>query len=239
MIKVAKADTNELVFGLDGEQRALLSAYWRRRAEGEMTSWVGFGHVLADLRAENSPAAVLELAERAVRDEYQHALWCRDWALRFGDRGGPDITPRSLAPLEFRGASECENRLLRILLCCFTETVGCFILRAVREVIHEPELRRLNQRHLADELQHSRVGWGHLATLSDEQRGVLKLWAPKVLSLLPSACCEGPELERPDLVPFGYFTPSVLHRAHAEALSEVIEPGLAHLGITTPGSAPG
>jgi hypothetical protein len=48
---------------------------------------------------------------------------------------------------------------------------------------------------------------------------------------LPVACCEGPELERPELVPFGYFTPSVLRAAYDEALSEVILPGLEHLGL--------
>ena len=45
----------------------------RSRMRRELTSYVGFRHVLADLRAEGSPPAVLELAERAVHDEQQHA----------------------------------------------------------------------------------------------------------------------------------------------------------------------
>jgi hypothetical protein len=218
------------VFGLDDEQRATLAAYWWRRAEGEMTSWVGFQHVLSDLRAEATPPAVLALAERAVEDEHKHALFCRDWALRFGHPGG-EVLPRSVTPLQFRGASERENQLLRILLCCFTETVGCFILRHVRRVVTEPELRRLNQQHLADELQHSRVGWGHLSTLSAGDRGLLRGWSTRVLALLPEACCEGPEEEREELVPFGYFTPRLLRAAYDEALSEVILPGLSHLEL--------
>ena len=52
---------------LTGEQRGLLADYWWRRAEGEITSWVGFGHVLSDLRVEGSPPAVIALAERASR----------------------------------------------------------------------------------------------------------------------------------------------------------------------------
>lgn len=196
-----------------------------------MTSWVGFRHVLADLQAEQSPAAIVALAERAVCDEHRHALWCRDFAIRFGYPAPGEVKPRSEAPIEFRGASTDENRLLRILLCCFTETVGCFILRHVRAVMREPEFLRNNQQHLADELQHSRVGWGHLATLSAAQRSFLRQWSPRLLALLPAACCEGPELERPELVPFGYFTPSVLRAAHDEALREVILPGLEHLGL--------
>lgn len=215
---------------LDQEQRATIAAYWWRRSEGEMTSWVGFQHVLADLRAEGSPAPILELAERAVKDEYRHALWCRDWAVRFGHADGT-IEPRSLEPLRFRGASDAQNRLLRILLCCFTETVGCFILRHVRKVVTDPELRRLNQRHLADEIQHSRVGWGHLSTLSPGAREFLRAWTPTVLALLPEACCEGPEQDREDLVPFGYFTPRLLRAAHDEAVADVILPGLFHVGL--------
>lgn len=197
-----------------------------------MTSWVGFRHVLADLQAEGSPAAILSLAERAVRDEHRHALWCRDFAVRFGYPAPPEVKPRSEARLEFRGATAAQNRLLRILLCCLTETVGCFILRHVRGVMREPEFLRNNQTHLADELQHSRVGWGHLATLEAHQRDFLREWSPRLLALLPVACCEGPELELPELVPFGYFTPSVLRAAHDEAIDEVILPGLQHLGLT-------
>jgi hypothetical protein len=215
---------------LTKEQRATLAAYWWRRSEGEMTSWVGFGHVLEDLRSVGSPKAICLLAERAVADEYRHALWCRDWAVRFGHAGG-EIVPRSLEPLRFRGATDAENRLLRILLCCFTETVGCFILRHVRAVVTDPELRRQNQRHLADEIQHSRVGWGHLATLTPESRSFLRAWTPTVLGLLPEACCEGPEEEREELVPFGYFTPRLLRAAHDEAVAEVILPGLSRLGL--------
>ena len=220
------------MFGLDREQRSALAAYWWRRAEGEMTSYIGFQHVLDDLKAERSPAAIVQLAERAVEDEHRHALWCRDWAFRFGRQDSPEVKPRSTEPLTFRGAGQRENRVLRILLCCFTETVGCFILRHVRPVVTEPELRRLNQRHLADELQHSRVGWGHLAALGKADRAWLRAWTPKLLALLPEACCEGPEQDREDLVPFGYFTPRLLRAAYEEALTEVILPGLAHLELS-------
>jgi hypothetical protein len=207
-----------------------VAAYWFRRAEGEMTSWVGFRHVLEDLRALGSPGPVRELAERAVEDEHRHALWCRDWAVHFGHPGG-DVVPRSLEPIRFRGATDTENRLLRILLCCFTETVGCFILREVRRVVTHPELRRLNQRHLADEIQHSRVGWGHLASVTHSQRDFLRARAHAVLALLPEACCEGEEQAREELVPFGYFTPRLLRSAHDEAVEQVIVPGLVRLGL--------
>lgn len=215
---------------LSREQREILADYWWRRAEGEITSWVGFRHVLSDLRAEASPAAVVALAERSVADELAHSKFCADWAERFGHAGG-EPKPRSERALSFPGASERENRLLRIALCCFTETVGSFLLRRVRAVITDPELRRLNQRHLADELQHSRVGWGHLSTLGARDQEMVSRYLPLLFGVLPAACCEGPELDHPELIPFGYFTPDALSAAHADAMREVILPGLTHLRI--------
>ena len=216
---------------LTAEQRACVGAYWWQRAQGELTSWVGFQHVLADLRAEHAVDSVLALAERAVGDELQHAQFCREWATRFGHPGG-ELAPRGERPIAFRGATEAENRLLRIVLCCMNETVGCVVLRHVRPVLALPELRELNRRHMADELQHSRVGWGHLATIGDEQRERLRAWVPALLRLLKSTWCEGSELAREELVPYGYFTRRLLTAAHDEAVSELILPGLNHLSLT-------
>lgn len=218
------------VVGLDPAQRALVANYWWSRAHGEMTSWVGFGHVLEDLKQERAPTALIALAERAVKDEYQHALWCRDWAVRFGHPGG-EVQPRSTRRLSFAAASEEDNRLLRIALCCFTETVGCVILRLIRPRLVEPELLELNHRHMADELQHSRVGWGYLATLSAERKARLTSRLPELFRTLRATCCEGDEQDAEGLVPFGYFTPQLLRAAHDEALRDLILPGLSYLQI--------
>ncbi|HEY2408518.1 MAG TPA: ferritin-like domain-containing protein [Polyangiaceae bacterium] len=215
---------------LDSEQRACLAAFWWQRARGEMTAWVGFQHILADLRAENSPASVIALAERAIEDEHQHAAWCRDWAMQFGHPGG-QIVPRSERQLAFRGATAEQNRLLRIAFCCMTETAGCLFLRHVRPQLIDPELRALNRRNIADELQHSRVGWGHLATLGAGQREFLAGRIAELRELLLAVCCGGAEKDREDLVPWGYFTPRLLRAAHDEAVRDVIEPAFVHLGL--------
>jgi hypothetical protein len=215
---------------LDAEQRTRLANYWWRRAEGEMTSWIGFRHVLADLEAERMPEPVIDLAKRAVEDEYRHSVFCREWAVRFG-HAGEEVRPRSEEAVTFRGAGDEENRLLRITLCCFTETVGCFILRHVRPTVNDTELRKLNRRHLADELRHSRVGWGALAALDSRRKKLIEPWLPGLFKVLPIACCEGPEQPFEELVPFGYFTPRLLRAAHDQAKVEVILPGLEYVGL--------
>ncbi len=218
------------VEGLGQEQRERVASYWWRRAHGELTSWHGFQHVLADLRVEQAAPAVLELAERAVQDEFRHAQWCRDWAVRFGHPGG-ELAARGERPIAFRGATEEQNRLLRITLCCMNETVGCVVLRHVRPALTLPELREQNRQHMADELQHSRVGWAHLATLSDAQRAFLRAWVPALLRLVKQSWCEGGEENDDELVPFGYFSLRLLCAAHDEAVDSVILPGFQHLGL--------
>jgi hypothetical protein len=195
-----------------------------------MTSWVGWRHVLSDLKREGSPPAVIDLAERAVADEFRHAGWCRDFAMRFGHPGG-EILPRGEEPFALSGATERQNRLLRIALCTFTESVGCFTLTKVREVVTDAELRKQNQQHLADELQHSRTGWAHLSTLDASARDFLKGALPELFGLLSRVCCDGDELDDESLVPWGYFTKALLKDAHDEALRDVILPGLTHVRI--------
>jgi len=216
--------------GLDQEQRECVAAYWWYRAEGELTSWLGFQHVLADLKAENSPATVVALAERAVEDEYHHALECRRWAVHFGHPGG-EVALRGDRPISFRGASEVQNRLLRITLCSMSEAIGCIVLQHARPVITVPELREFNRLNMADEVQHGRVGWGHLATTSAEQRSFLRPWVPALLRLLHTSWCESHEEEREELVPFGYFSARLLKAAYNEAVESLILPGFQHLGI--------
>jgi hypothetical protein len=216
---------------LDADGRAVLADYWWRRAEGELTSWVAFQHVLADLAAERAPAALLALAERAVGDELRHSQWCTEWALRFGHAPG-QVRVRSERTLTFPGASPDENRVLRIAFCCFTETVGAFTLRLARPRLRAPALRKLNQRHAADELQHARVGWGYLSTLDERRRDVIRRRLPALMQTLQVVSSEGPEEARDDLVAHGYFTPRLLREAWEGATTEVIAPGLRHLGIT-------
>jgi hypothetical protein len=112
--------------------------------------------------------------------------------------------------------------------------VGCFVLRLARPCLVDDALRKLNRRHAADELQHSRVGWAYLSTLDARRRDLVSRWLPILTSTLAEACCEGPERPCEELVAFGYFTPRLLREAHESALRAVIVPGLLHLGIGEP-----
>jgi hypothetical protein len=211
--------------------REKLAAYWWQRAEGERTSWMAFQHVRQDMCALGAPQAVLELVDRAIGDEYQHSLFCVDWARRFGHPGG-DPQPRSEEPLRFRGASDEMQALLRATFCCFTETTGCFVLFAARGAMTDPDLKRLTRRHLADELQHGRAGWGFLASRDAAQRKAIAKSLPLLLRGLDEVSTVTGEAAWDELVQFGYFSRGLLQQATRRAVLDAILPGLRSLGVS-------
>jgi hypothetical protein len=112
-----------------------------------------------------------------------------------------------------------------------TETLGCFVLRAQRPHIRIEEIRRLNQLHLTDELQHCRVGWSFFASMSDAQRESLVPYSRSLFKLLLEVASMGTELDEEDLLGGGYFTKALLKQAGQDALTHVIEPGMRDLNL--------
>jgi hypothetical protein len=214
---------------LSKEQRRVLADYWYRRAEGEKTSWVAFGHLLEDLRVLGAKNELVAMAERARDDELRHAGWCRDWAVHFGHPGGEPL-PRSEAKLTFSGATEEEDRVLRLTLAAFSETYGCVLLKNARARMRERPLLRLNQTHLADEVNHSRLGWAFLASLRDREKELVLSCLPQLFEAL-QGIAEGPEGEHEELIGLGYFSRDFLQRGLTETTSQLILPGLSHLGL--------
>jgi hypothetical protein len=196
-----------------------------------MGAVLAFRQIVEDLTELEAPAPVIALAQRAVEDERKHGQWGGEWARFFGHPDASVPEPSRTRKLMFPGASARENRVLRIVFCCMTETVGCHLLRDIRPQLTYPALRELNRLHLADELQHARVGWAHLSTLDARDRALVEDWLPELSKLVIAACCEGPEQDYERLVPYGYLTPRLLFSAYDHALDEVLRPGLSHLGI--------
>lgn len=226
------SDLSPLCPDLPPDDRVVLARYWRSRGDGEMGAEIAFRQVREDLEVLGAPAPLLQIADRAIVDERKHGHWGREFSLRFGGTDESEPSASRTRTIEFPGASPRANRVLRIAFCCFNETVGCHVLQDIRPRITQRELRENNQQHLADELQHARVGWGFLSLLGPNDRALIERYRPLLMRLVQIGCCTGPEREEFDhLVPYGYFTPTVLVRAHARALVEVIEPGLRHLSI--------
>lgn len=226
-------ETTRLADNLDDDRREELRRFWLGRASGELTTALSFEFMLEDLRALGAPAPLLELAANAVADEHRHVDWC----LRFARLLSDEPCQAELGgtrPISFEGASEHDNRLLRTVFGgCFSETVAVQVLLTSQDGLTLESARRLNRQHIAEEVRHSRLGWGLVAwpELGGRDRSMLAEHVP-AMTELTRALWTGPNRATdPQLEALGYLSVPLIERAMAQAFDEVIFPGLEHNGI--------
>jgi hypothetical protein len=226
--------TRQIPSTLSDERRAELRHFWCGRANGELTTALSFEFMLEDLQQLAAPRVLLELAETAISDEHRHVDWCLRFAQLLGD--GEPITAElgGTRPLVFEGASDADNRLLRTIFGgCFSETVAVQVLLASQQEITLDSARRLNRQHVAEEVRHSRLGWGLLGWqgLGTRERAMVAAFVP-AMSELTRQLWLGPQREAdPELHALGYLSRPLIERALEQAFSEVILPGLARNGV--------
>jgi len=216
------------------EQRQALRSFWIARASGELTTALSFEFMLDDLRQLQAPPVLLELAERAVREEHRHVDWCLRFARILGDGEDARAELGGTRPLTFDGATDADNRVLRTVFGgCFSETVAVHVLRASQELLTEDATSRLNRQHLAEEIGHSRLGWGLLGWpgLGKKALGLVAEYAPAMQSLTRSLWLGPDRAHDLELEALGYLSRPLVQRALERAFDDVIWPGLEHSGV--------
>jgi hypothetical protein len=168
---------------LDATARRLVAAMWLGRAEAEARAVLAFEAIGEDLAAIGAPAALREIATRAIDEEAMHATLCLELARSYG---GPALAaPRpgyQLPP--FAGALPAARPVLRVLLtCALSESISSAFIARCHERATAPAVRELTHLLLSDEIDHARLGWGLLAlpALDAPIRAV-------VGGMLPSLC---------------------------------------------------
>jgi hypothetical protein len=218
---------------LSDERRQELCGFWLGRASGELTTALSFEYMLEDLRALAAPAVLTDLAERAIADEHRHVDWCLRFARQLGDADAR-AELGGTRPLVFDGASPSDNRFLRTIFGgCFSETVAVQVLLASQEELTLDCARRLNRQHLAEEVRHSRLGWGLLgwSGLGARERSMLAAFVPAMSDLTRAAWLAPQRAADPELHALGYLSLPLVKRALEQAFEEVIWPGLEQNGV--------
>ncbi len=227
-------ETLEVPHHLSDERRAELRHFWCGRANGELTTALSFEFMLEDLRQLAAPQVLLELAETAISEEHRHVDWCLRFARLLGNGEPASAELGGTRPLVFNGASDADNRLLRTIFGgCFSETVAVQVLLASQQEITLDSARRLNRQHVAEEVRHSRLGWGLLGWqgLGPRERSMLAAFVPAMAELTRRLWL-GPQREAdPELHALGYLSRPLIERALTQAFDEVILPGLARNGV--------
>lgn len=213
--------------------RRMAGETWALRALGERAAEARFARLAEALGAAGTSAPVLELANRAASDEARHFGFCVDAAARF-DVAVPD---ESVAiPWTATGMSD-DQRLLHevVAMCCITETLSAAFLVEMQRQTTDPELHATVREILADEVGHSRIGWGHLAHVYGRiDLRYLGACLPGMLSdtvgdvLFASSSPNDPALA---LGPYGVLARTTRREIFTACMRQVVFPGLTQHGV--------
>jgi hypothetical protein len=231
-------DADPTIDGLDPAARAVLADVWTRRMAAELGAGGAFAVVERELAELGAEPVVLALARRAVADEPRHAELCRRLAEAYA--GAPvaaAVPPDEVAVPRHDGADPVLRRHLHVVaMCCINESIACAFVEACLADADGPLVRAIHREHLADEIQHARVGWAHLgsARVDAATKAAIAAWLPRLLDanlrhwehrigLLPAAGVPGHAL--PPV--------ATLVAAARAAVEAIVLPGFDHVGIDT------
>ena len=221
---------------LTDEQRAQLVAVWLSRAASERRVADAFEVIHGALVSTRSHPALTALAARAVDDEHRHAELCRVVAARCAGR---ELEPPARLPLvtpEHRGAPARLVPTLHVLgHCALNETFASAFLEASLGLAEAPLGRAALRELLSDEIDHARIGWAHLAELSERQRAELAPWLDSLVHANLKMWRDTPRAAATDAALHRHGAPSAqaIELALVGAVRDLIIPGLARFKLPT------
>jgi hypothetical protein len=230
-------ESDPAIDALDPAVRTRLAKLWHLRAGMERRVGDSFEHVHAALERRQAPAELVQLAKRAIDDEYRHEELSRVVASRYAGEELPRAERLKLIAPEYAGErQELRDTLTIVGQCIFNETTAGAFLEASLGAAKTKLARAAISELLSDEIDHGRIGWAHLASLPPNERKEVEPW------LLPLAYLNLREWRRetpydpahsPILSDHGEPPTQVLHDALVDALESLIVPGLDALGLDT------
>lgn len=223
---------------LSEHERALIAETWSFRGHAERSATLRFERLARELRACEASAVAIELAELAIEDERRHALLCDSVAAAYSaDEWTNDCAVQAPSPLGPPGLAH-EDRLLFevVAFCCFTETLNTAMLIETLKHAEEPEIRRALQEILRDEVQHSRLGWAHLADARAHGRGdFLGQSLPYMFETadVEAIFTNDSRRDDPRLAFYGELSRDQRIGIFCAAVRDVVFPGLEAQGVST------
>ncbi|MBK9034541.1 MAG: hypothetical protein IPL61_25290 [Myxococcales bacterium] len=227
---------------MDAITRAELGRRWASRATVEWSAAHRFERLAARMTTAGCAPALTAIARTAVRQEHAHVELCATIAARFGAAWAPpDDAVTEVAPAAWPHHARVLYEV--VAFCCVTETSNTALVAGGLDAIDDPPIERAARRILADEVQHSRLGWQFLAThpLDRAQAAGVAVHLPAMLAGAVAVEQFGPHARVGDEATMARFgsSPIVDRRAaFLDGMRAVLLPGLAGAGVdVTPGAA--
>ena len=141
------------LFESDPARGTLLGSHFAEMARLEAASVAAFRHMRRELVAHGAPKRLVRAAERAARDEIQHARMTRALARRYGAVGADSaVEPcavRSLQDIAVENAVEG----------CVREAFGALVACWQAQVAADPVIRAAMKRIACDETRHATLAF--------------------------------------------------------------------------------
>jgi hypothetical protein len=222
---------------LSPADRERLAAIWITRTAMERRVADSFEIIKGALERRGADASLVDLATRAIDDEYRHTELSRVVASRFAGRELPSPERLVLEPPKHKGASpELRDTLFIVGHCLLNETTASVFLEVCLSHAKGALAKAALAELLSDEIDHGRIGWAHLAAASEATRAEVARWLLPMsylnLRIWKSETPEDPEHSEA-LTHHGAPPSRVLHEALAESMNALVVPGLEQLGIHT------
>jgi hypothetical protein len=220
---------------LDAVSQLELGRRWSYRAGLEASAAVRFDRLADRMIAASAAPDLIAIAREASQQEHTHVRLCADLAARFGvDAAVPMATAPEVAPPSW----SVHDRLLYevVAFCCVAETANAAVVMTGEAEVDDRAVRRAVHTILADEVQHSRLGWRFLAThpIDDRQRGWLGHYLPVMMAgtvrtqLFATQTIVGDEAAMARL---GTAPIAARRGAFLDGMRAVVLPGMASWGV--------
>ena len=142
---------------IDERTRLALSRAWETDGLEEHASIAAFARFTMLLLSVGAPPELVVASQRASLDEVAHARGCFALAARYL---GADVGPGALDVHDAVGAvSLAELAALTAEEGCVGETLGAVIAQEQLACARDPEVVRILQKLVADELRHAELAW--------------------------------------------------------------------------------
>lgn len=221
----------------DPRSREAIGRQWQERATAELRVASMFATIAREVFEGGADPVVMKLVARAVSDEVRHAEICRLLATRYLGR---EVAwpPPGPVPLPMHGpAPDALRPTLHITaMCCINETLASAWLETCRADATVPLAKAALRELLADDVDHARIGWAHLAStaVTPEVRAQIAGWLPRLLeaSMLPWLNGAG----APDYAGYpahGVPSSATTREVVESTTREVVLVGFAQLGVDT------
>lgn len=219
------------------EHRHLVAQIWREREKTEREAASLFGQLGKAMREVGLPNDLAAMAEQASEDEVEHAGRCRSIIESCGEAVNP-LEARERGLLGPMAWATSERALYTsAAMGCITETLSTALLLEMKKRLDSEIIDKTVRSILGDEVNHSRLGWAHLAYVSQSSDvAFLGAYLPNMLEPVLSAESEEASEKKPqhcDLYGYGVLPRQTVREVFKQTLEEVILPGFEEFGVPT------